>query len=355
MDRTTANTGTRDVSDRLRFDEAALATWMQENVSGFQGPLTVSQFKGGQSNPTYKLDTPGASYVLRRKPPGKTLPGAHAVDREYRVIAALGEQGFPVPRVHALCEDESVVGTPFYLMDMVPGRIVWEAQFPGLQPAERAAHFDAMNATIAKLHSYDPVAIGLEGYGKAGGFVERQVKRWSKQYLGDVEAGRLETMDKLVAWLEKHLPADKGESRVVHGDFRCDNMIFDAEAAEVSAVLDWELSTLGDPESDFVYHCMMYRMPAGLFTGLGGLDLPSLGIPSEEDYVAAYCRRTGRSGIPAFDYLMVFNLFRLAAIIHGIKGRLARGNASSAHAEESAKVLEPLAAMAWAQAEAARL
>src|SRR4028118_810360 len=175
MDRTTANTGTRDVSDRLRFDEAALAVWMQEHVSGFEGPLTVGQFKGGQSNPTYKLETPAASFVLRRKPPGKTLPGAHAVDREYRVIAALGREGFPVPRVHALCEDENVVGTPFYLMDMVPGRIVWEAHFPGLEPAERAAHFDAMNTTIAKLHSYDPVAIGLEGYGKAGGFVERQV------------------------------------------------------------------------------------------------------------------------------------------------------------------------------------
>jgi aminoglycoside phosphotransferase (APT) family kinase protein len=355
MDRTTANTGTREVSDRLRFDEAALAAWLQEHVTGFEGPLTVSQFKGGQSNPTYKLDTPGASYVLRRKPPGKTLPGAHAVEREYKVIAALGRQGFPVPHVHALCEDEGVVGTPFYLMDMVPGRIVWEAHFPGLDPQARAAHFDAMNATIAQLHGYDPETIGLGDYGKAGGFVARQVKRWSTQYLGDVEAGRLETMDKLVAWLEKHLPPDKGDSRIVHGDFRCDNMIFDAEAPQVRAVLDWELSTLGDPESDFVYHCMMYRMPAGLFTGLAGLDLQALGIPSEEEYVAAYCRRTGRDGIPAFDYLMVFNLFRLAAIIHGIKGRLARGNASSAHAAESAKVLEPLAAMAWSQAQQARL
>jgi aminoglycoside phosphotransferase (APT) family kinase protein len=355
MDRTTANTGTREVAERLRFDERALAEWLAASVPGFTGPLTVSQFKGGQSNPTYKLDTPGAAYVLRRKPPGRTLPGAHAVDREYRVLAALGKKGFPVPRVHALCEDESVIGTAFYVMDMVAGRIVWEASFPGLDPADRAAHFDAMNATIARLHSFDPNTIGLRDYGKAGGFVERQVKRWSTQYLNDAEAGRLEPMDKLVAWLEKHLPADKGDSRVVHGDFRCDNMIFDAEAAEVRAVLDWELSTLGDPESDFVYHCMMYRMPAGIFTGLAGLDLPSLGIPSEEEYVAAYCGRTGRENIPAFDYLMVFNLFRLAAIIHGIKGRLARGNASSAHAAESAKALEPLAAMAWAQAERARL
>lgn len=355
MDRTSANTGTRDVSDRLRFDEQALADWMATNVEGFTGPLTVSQFKGGQSNPTYKLDAPSGAYVLRRKPPGKTLPGAHAVDREYRVMAALGREGFPVPRVHGLCEDESVIGTAFFVMDMVPGRIVWEAHFPGLEPSERAAHFDAMNATIAALHGFDPAAIGLADYGRAGSFVERQVGRWSKQYLSDTDAGRVEHMDLLVEWLQKHLPADSGDSRIVHGDYRCDNMIFDAGRPAVKAVLDWELSTLGDPESDFVYHCMMYRMPAGIFTGLAGLDLPSLGIPSEEDYVAAYCRRTGRSGIPAFDYLMVFNFFRLAAIIHGIKGRLARGNASSAHAAESAKALEPLAALAWEQAEKARL
>lgn len=355
MDRTTANTGTREISERLRFDEPALARWMEDHVPGFRGPLTVTQFKGGQSNPTYKLETPGGSYVLRRKPPGKTLPGAHAVDREYRVLSALGAQGFPVPRVHALCEDEAVIGTPFYVMDLVPGRIVWEADFPGLTPDERAAHFDAMNATIAQLHGYDPAAIGLGDYGKASGFVERQVARWSKQYLTDTDGGRVPDMDRLVEWLGKNLPPDSGESRIAHGDFRCDNMIFDADAPEVRAVLDWELSTLGDPASDFTYHCLMYRMPAGLFTGLAGLDLPALGIPSEEDYVAAYCRRTGREGIRAFDYLIVFNLFRLAAIIHGIKGRLARGSASSAHAEATVQALEPLAALAWREAERARL
>jgi len=355
MDRTTANTGTQDVTERLRFDQARLARWMELEVPGFAGPLTVSQFKGGQSNPTYRLDTAQASFVLRRKPPGRILPGAHAVEREYRVLAALGQQGFPVPRVHALCEDEGVVGTAFYVMDMVPGRIVWEAQFPGLDPQSRAAHFDAMNATIAQLHSYDPAAIGLGDYGRATGFVERQVDRWSRQYLGDTDAGRLEIMDRLVDWLARHMPADRGESRVVHGDYRCDNMIFDAAAPQVRAVLDWELSTLGDPEADFVYHCLMYRMPAGVFTGLAGLDLPALGIPSEEDYVAAYCRRTGRAGIPAFDYLVVFSLFRLAAIIHGIKGRLVRGNASSGHAAESVKALEPLSELAWQQAQRARL
>lgn len=355
MDRTQANSGTRDVSERLRFDEGVLARWLADHVPAFAGPLTVRQFAGGQSNPTYQLNTPTGDYVLRRKPPGKLLPGAHAVEREYRVLEALGAQGFAVPRVYALCEDESVIGTAFYVMDMVTGRIVWEASFPGLEPSARAAHFDAMNTTMAQLHSYDPDAIGLGDYGRASGFVERQVARWSKQYLGDAEAGRLETMDKLVDWLGKNLPPDRGESRVVHGDFRCDNMIFSARAPEVRAVLDWELSTLGDPEADFVYHCLMYRMPAGIFTGLAGLDLPALGIPSEEDYVAAYCARTGRAGIPAFDYLIVFSLFRLAAIIHGIKGRLVRGNASSAHAEESVRALEPLAELAWAQARQARL
>ena len=355
MDRTEANTGTREVSGPLRFDEGALERWLQDHVESFRGPASVSQFKGGQSNPTYRIDTPEASYVLRRKPPGKILPGAHAIDREYRVLAALGAQGFPVPRVYTLCEDESVIGTAFYVMDMVPGRIVWEAEFPGLSREQRAAHFDAMNATIAQLHSYDPEAIGLGDYGKALGFVERQVARWSKQYEGDVEAGRVPAMDRLVVWLRDNLPDDSGDSRVVHGDFRCDNMIFAAEAPRVAAVLDWELSTLGDPAADFVYHLMMYRMPAGMFTGLAGLDLEELGIPTEQEYIEAYCRRTGRDGLPHVDYLAVFVMFRLAAICHGIRGRLARGSASSAHAEATAAVTDPLAELAWKQAESARL
>ena len=355
MDRTVANTGTREVAERLRFDEAALARWMAAHVAGFQGPLTVSQFKGGQSNPTYRLDTPARSYVLRRKPPGKLLPGAHAVEREYRVMAALGDVGFPVPRVHGLCEDQGLIGTPFFVMDLVEGRIVWEAHFPGLSREDRSAHFDAMNETIARLHSFDPAAIGLADYGKAAGFVERQVVRWSKQYLADADAGRLPAMDRLVDWLGKHLPPDSGLSRVAHGDFRCDNMIFAPAEPRVAAVLDWELSTLGDPAADFTYHLLMYRMPAALFSGLAGMELDALGIPSEEDYVAAYCRRTGRDHLPNKDYLIVFCLFRLAAIIHGIKGRLARGNASSAHAAQMVERLEPLTDLALAQAEAARL
>ena len=355
MDRTQANSGTREVAERLRFDEAALAGWLHDHVAAFSGPLTVSQFKGGQSNPTYRLDTPGGSYVLRRKPPGKLLPGAHAVEREYRVIDALGSAGFPVPRVHGLCEDESVIGTPFYVMDLVEGRIVWEAHFPGLSREARAAHFDAMNATIAKLHNFEPATIGLADYGRAAGFVERQVGRWSKQYLADTEAGRLPAMDRLVDWLEKHLPADSGVGRIAHGDFRCDNMVFDQSEPKVVAVLDWELSTLGDPAADFTYHLLMYRMPAALFSGLAGMDIEALGIPSEEEYVAAYCRRTGRDGLPDVDYLVVFCLFRLAAIIHGIKGRLVRGNASSAHAAQMVERLEPLADLALAQAAKARL
>jgi aminoglycoside phosphotransferase (APT) family kinase protein len=355
VDRTADNTGTRDVSERLRFDQSALEAWLETHVAGFAGPLQISQFKGGQSNPTYRLHAPSGDLVLRRKPPGKILPGAHAVEREYRVIAALGAQGFPVPRVHGLCEDDSVIGTPFYVMDMVAGRIVWEAHFPGLSPDERAAHFDAMNATIALLHSYDPQVIGLGDYGRPEGFVERQVARWSKQYLADAEGGRLAAMDRLVAWLGKHLPPDSGEARIAHGDFRCDNMIFDAAEPKVRTVLDWELSTLGDPVSDFTYHLLMYRMPSEIFAGLAGVDLDALGIPSEADYVAAYCRRTGRADIANMDYLIVFNLFRLAAIVHGIKGRLVRGNASSAHAAQMVERLEPLAELAWAQAETARL
>jgi aminoglycoside phosphotransferase (APT) family kinase protein len=356
MDRTEANSGTRDVAERLRFDEAALASWMNHHVAGFAGPLTVSQFAGGQSNPTYRLDTPARAYVLRRKPPGKLLPGAHAVDREARVMQALGPTGFPVPKVHALCDDESVLGTPFFVMDLVEGRIIWDPTFPGLTNPERAAHFDAMNATIAQLHSLDPQAIGLGDYGRPSGFVERQVARWSKQYESDFEAGRIPAMDRVADWLKRHLPADRGEARVFHGDYRCDNMIF-APGAEprVLAVLDWELSTLGDPVADFVYHLMMYRMPAATFTGIADVDRAALGIPSEDEYVAAYCERTGRRALPDLDYLMVFVMFRIAAILHGIKGRVARGNASSAHAAEMTARLEPLAELAWAQAQAAKL
>ena len=296
MDRTEANSGTREVSERLRFDVAALERWMADHVAGFAGPLTVSQFKGGQSNPTYRLDTPsGRSFVLRRKPPGKLLPGAHAVDREARVMSALGQAG--LSRAARLRPVRGRERHRHALLRHGPGRGADRlgGDFPRPDRCDdRAAHFDAMNATIAQLHSYDPEAIGLGDYGRATGFVERQVARWSKQYETDVEAGRVAAMDRLIAWLRDNLPPDSGEPAIVHGDFRCDNMIFAPSEPRVAAVLDWELSTLGDPAADFVYHLLMYRMPAGMFTGLAGLDFAALGIPSEQEYVAAYCRRTGR-------------------------------------------------------------
>ncbi|MFN3945623.1 MAG: phosphotransferase [Allosphingosinicella sp.] len=346
MDRSAQNRGTAEVREAHRFDTERLHRWMEQHVEGYAGPLRVEQFKGGQSNPTYKLVTEARCYVLRRKPPGKLLPGAHAVEREYRVISALHAQGFPVARAYALCEDEGVIGTAFYVMEMVEGRIFWDPAFGEVPRADRPAYFDAMNRTIAALHLIDPDAAGLGDYGKPGNYFARQIGRWSKQYLGDVEAGRVPAMDRLVEWLPDNIPPDEPRARIIHGDFRCDNMIFHPTEPRVLAVLDWELSTLGHPLADFSYHLMMYRMP----DALGEADLAALNIPSEADYVAAYCARTGRDGIADLDFYMAFNLFRLAGIVHGIKGRIARGTAASAHAAEMAKRLEPLADLAWEQA-----
>ena len=353
MNRSTQNSGTVEVRNAHRFDQASLEAWMSHYVPGYEGPLRIEQFKGGQSNPTYKLITPAANYVLRRKPPGKLLPGAHAVDREFRVISALYGEGFPVARPIALCLQEEVIGTAFYLMEMVEGRIFWEADLPEVPREDRPAYLDAMNATLARLHTIDPAAAGLGDYGKPGSYFERQIARWSKQYLGDAEAGRVPAMDRLVEWLPANIPSGEEEARIIHGDFRCDNMVFHPTQPRVLAVLDWELSTLGHPLADFSYHLMMYRMPAGATTGLAGRDLAALNIPSEEEYVAAYCRRTGREGIQHLDFYIAFNMFRLAAIVHGIKGRLARGTASSAHADKMAASLEPLAELAWEQAKRA--
>jgi aminoglycoside phosphotransferase (APT) family kinase protein len=353
MERSAQNSGTIEVRNAHRFDAAALEQWMQHEVDGYFGPLRIEQFRGGQSNPTYKLVTPSRSYVLRRKPPGKLLPGAHAVDREYRVISALSAQGFPVAHAFGLCLDEAVIGTAFYVMEMVEGRIFWEAELPQVSTAERPRYFDAMNAVLAQLHSIDPEAVGLGDFGKPGNYFERQIGRWSRQYLADAEAGPVPAMDRLVEWLPANIPPGEDEARIIHGDFRCDNMIFHATEPKVLAVLDWELSTLGHPLADFSYHLMMYRMPAGITTGLAGLDLKAHNIPSEEEYVAAYCRRTGRQGIPHLDFYIAFNLFRLSAIVHGIKGRLARGTAASAHADKMAASLDGLAELAWSQAERA--
>jgi aminoglycoside phosphotransferase (APT) family kinase protein len=346
MDRSAQNSGTTEVRSAHRFDTAALEAWMAREVEGFTGPLRVEQFKGGQSNPTYKLVTPARDYVLRRKPPGPLLPGAHAVDREYRVITALAGQGFPVARTFGLCLDEAVIGTAFYVMEMVEGRIFWEPSFPQVSGEERPLYFDAMNRTIAGLHAINPEAAGLGDFGKPGNYFARQIARWSRQYREDKDGGEVPAMDRLVEWLPENVPPDEPEARIIHGDFRCDNMVFHPERPEVLAVLDWELSTLGHPLADFSYHAMMYRLP----DALGGRDLEALNIPTEQEYVAAYCRRTGRTSLPDLDFYIAFNLFRLAGIVHGIKGRLVRGNASSDHAAEMVKRLEPLAELAWAQA-----
>jgi aminoglycoside phosphotransferase (APT) family kinase protein len=345
-----ANSGTTPVREGYRFDEAALAGWMEANVAGYVGPLTVEQFKGGLSNPTYKLITPGRSYVLRRKPPGQILKGAHAVEREAKVLTALGGAGFPVAHVYGLCTDEAVIGTWFYVMDMVEGRIFWDATIPDVSNDERAALFDAMNATIAQLHSVDYEAVGLADYGKPGNFFARQIGRWSRQYREDVDAGRDETMDRLIDWLEANIPAGDDETVVAHGDFRIDNLIFDPVEPRVLAVLDWELSTLGHPGADFAYHAMMYRMPPHIVAGLAGADIAALGIPSEADYLAAYCARTGRASMPGYDFYVAFNFFRLAAIFHGIKGRVLRGTASNVQSQERVRVLPELIALAWEQA-----
>lgn len=346
--------GTTPVREQHRFDEASLARWMAAHVPGFSGAMRVEQFKGGQSNPTYRLSTPAAGYVLRRKPPGALLKGAHAVEREARVMAALGTVGYPVPRVHALCTDDGVIGSWFYVMDLVEGRIFWDASFSTLPQDERAAALDSMNTALAALHRLDPAAIGLADYGRPGGYVARQLERWSQQYLEDDLAGRHPAMDRLVEWLRKHLPAS-GETAITHGDFRVDNLIFHPNEPRVIAVLDWELSTLGDPLADFAYHAMMYRMPPDILGGIAGLDLRAAGLPDEAAYVAAYCSRTGRNGVPGLDYYIVFNMFRFAAILHGIKGRVARGTAASADAHAMGERFSRVATIAWEQTSRADL
>lgn len=340
-----ANLGTTAVRDGFGFDQGALAKWMTEHVDGFAGTLAVEQFKGGQSNPTYRLVTPQRSYVLRRKPPGELLKGAHAVEREAQVLTALAGTGVPVAQVYGLCTDDSVIGSWFYVMEMVEGRIFWDATIPGVPREDRAAYFDTMNAAIAHLHCLDYVAAGLGEYGRPGNYYARQISRWSRQYHEDVDAGRDTGMDRLVEWLPTAIPAGD-ETSLVHGDFRCDNMIFHPTEPRILAVLDWELSTLGHPLADFAHHGMMYRMPPQIVAGLLGADLRELGIPAEAEYVERYCQRTGRADIDGYDFAIAFNLFRLAAIIHGIKGRVIRGTAASAHARERANALPTLIAMA---------
>ena len=344
------NTGVTPVRAGFTFDEAALDRWLAANVEGYRGPLTVEQFKGGQSNPTYRLSTPTGAYVLRRKPPGVLLKGAHAIEREAKVLAGLGKAGFPAARVHGVCTDETVLGTWFYVMEMVEGRIFWDAALPDVAAADRPAYFDAMNAAMAQLHSVDYASVGLADYGRPGNYFERQIARWSRQYLEDADAGRDPDMDRLVDWLPRNIPQDGDRTAIVHGDFRIDNMIFHPSEPRILAVLDWELSTLGHPLADFAYNAMMYRTPPHIVAGLKGADLQLLNIPSEEAYLKAYCARSGLADMPGYDFYLAFNFFRLAAIFHGIAGRVQRGVAASAQAAERAAAFPELARLAWAQA-----
>jgi aminoglycoside phosphotransferase (APT) family kinase protein len=355
IDRQTAFSGTKEVAAPLRFDAAQLEQYLAARIPAFAGPLAVRQFKGGQSNPTYLLQTPAHQYVLRRKPPGKLLPSAHAVDREFRVISALSAQDFPVAAPVLYCDDPGIIGTPFYVMSFVAGRVFWEPQMAGCAPAERAAVYDAMNAAIARLHAYDPAALGLADFGRGENYVARQVERWSKQYRAS-ETETIDEMERLIAWLPAHLPPP-GPVRLVHGDFRLDNIILAPDAPQVLAVLDWELSTLGDPLADFSYHLMKWHMPptdTGASTGtLIGRDLAALGIPSRDSYVDAYVARTGLDPRPHLSTYLAYNFFRIAAIYQGIIGRVRDGTATSDFAPAKAAMVQPLAAIGWRFAQGA--
>jgi len=333
------------VTDRHRFDEAALARYLARHLEGYRGPLTVQQFAGGQSNPTFFLTEGGRSLVLRKKPPGELLPSAHAVDREFRVMRALGTTDFPVPRTHLLCEDAAVIGQIFYVMDWVPGRILRDPLLAGMQPAERRAIYDAMNAAMAQLHTIDPFAIGLGDFGKPGNYFARQTARWIKQYEAS-QTEEIESFNRLIEWLPKSIPPGD-ETRIAHGDFRLENMVLHPTEPRVLAVLDWELSTLGHPLADLGYNVMGYFMPPGQPGRLAGADLEALGIPSVDDYVAAYCRRTGRARVDDLEFYVVFALFRSAAIMQGIAMRAKIGTASAANAELVGKYARTIADTAW--------
>ncbi|MDZ4760691.1 MAG: phosphotransferase family protein [Alphaproteobacteria bacterium] len=348
--------GTKEVAETHRFDEANLVRWLEDNVEGYRGPLEVRQFKGGQSNPTYQLITPNKKYVLRRKPPGKLLPSAHAVDREFRVISALYPLGFPVARPYGLCEDDAVIGTMFYVMDMVEGRILWDATLPEYTPAQRHAIFEAKISTFARLHNVDWRAAGLEGFGKEGDYIARQIHRWTKQYQMS-ETARIPEMDRLIEWLPKNIPPNE-RTTIVHGDYRIDNMVLHPTESRVIAVLDWELSTLGDPLADFTYHLMSWEIPSSDPTrpSLAQVeDKAAKGIPTREEYVNRYCELTGRSSLPELDYYFAYNAFRLAGILQGIVGRVRDGTASNAAAAENEGRVAPLARFSYACAQRAGL
>ncbi len=340
--------GTMPIAERQKFDVGALQEYMRSHVEGYSGELAIEQFKGGQSNPTFKLSAGGQRYVLRTKPgpAAKLLPSAHAIDREFRVMDALNKAGFPAARQYALCTDEALIGRAFYIMEFVDGRVLWDQSLPGMSVGERAAIYDEMNRVIAQLHTVDYAAIGLATYGKPGNYFGRQIERWSKQYKAS-ETETIDAMDNLIDWLPKNIPPGD-ETSIVHGDYRMDNMMFHPTEPKVLAVLDWELSTLGHPLADFSYHLMSWHIPEGQFRGIGGLDLPSLGIPTEAEYIARYCERTGRTIRPQdMNFYLAYNMFRMAGILQGIMKRYVDGTASSAQALKSGQAARPMAEMGW--------
>jgi aminoglycoside phosphotransferase (APT) family kinase protein len=325
-----------------------IADWLGERVPGFRGPLTAERFAGGQSNPTYRLRAASGDYVLRKKPPGPLLPSAHAVDREFRVMRALETTAVPVPKVYALCEDEAVAGSAFYVMEHLDGRIFWDQRLPDVALDERSRMFASMNQVIADLHSVDYGALGLEDFGRPGNYMGRQIARWSRQYRAS-ETVRQPAMDALIDWLPAHLPPE-GAAAIVHGDYRMDNLVFHKTEPRIIGVLDWELSTVGDPLADFAYHCLTWRVTPELFRGLAGIDFGALGIPDEAAYLSQYCRHIGRGPVADWEFYMVYSLFRLAAILQGIAKRAIDGTAASADAVATGATAIPMGEQAWALA-----
>jgi len=323
----------------------SLDIWLETHVDGYRGPGTLRKFGFGQSNPTFLLSTASGNYVLRRKPFGPLLPKAHAIEREYRVLKALEGSAVPTPRVYALCEDPEVMGAAFYVMEFVEGRLFYDQTMPGIEPDERAAIFDGMNQAVADLHAVRPEDVGLEGFGRSEAFVERQVSLWTRQYRA-AEGERIEAMERLIEWLPLNLPPEQ-PGRIFHGDLRIDNMIFHPSEPRVIALLDWELSTLGDPIADFAYHMMVWRIEPDLFRGLAGLDSAAMGIPSEQDYIAHYLKRSGRTDLPHWDFYLAFSLFRIASILQGVWSRAQTGQASADDAEEVGRKAGPLAEIGW--------
>ena len=340
-----SSTAQPEPASKPAIDVAKLSAWLTENVDGFVGPLSLKKFDGGQSNPTFLLTTRGKRYVLRRQPLGSLLRGAHAVDREARVIKSLAHVNFPVPSCYALCTDPSIIGSSFYIMDFIDGRIFWDGGFASVAKKQRQTYQLVMAKTLAELHNYVPSELDLGDFGRAEGYFERQLQRWTSQYRADQSAGRYADLDFVADWLQSRVPQDT-TTCLVHGDYRIDNIVFHPHEPSIVAVLDWELSTLGNPLVDFAYSCMMYRVPSAMSWGLADRDLTALGLPDEATYIAEYCRSTGRADIPDFDTYIVFNLFRMAAIIHGIKGRMMRGNAASAEAGAMVAHIDLLARIA---------